>query len=434
MDHPLTLPRATVPNDPTDCGIDLAAFLAKPDGGSGTPGLDLLPRVEVFTSFEEAEPLWRAFEVQAQGSVYQRYDWCKIWFDTFHGDGKATPLITVIRLNDQPVLLVPLFGEVTKLGIKHALFMGGSHANARIPLVTADASVRACMEFHGRGGSIVELIGQALTEGHHADFLALDCMPESFAGQVNVLALGDREKCSSLFFAGEIYADYEALKMERRPVASQRKQRKRFRQLQALGTHSFDKIEDAATLDRMLDVFFAQKAKRLDNSHVYNAFDDPKNETFLRRLAHDSLQKNARTLELYALNLNGEPIAIAGGGVQADRFSMGINSMSARSEFVACSPGRISVDYAVEHLCAEGFTSFDLGIGENEYKRMWCSAVDLYQVNRVLTAEGRALQRLSHLRNVTVTKLKRFPALVRLLKRVQFHVKRLGSPVRVRNG
>lgn len=422
----IVLSRATHFDQP-DLVDDETAFKADPESRSFHEGEPAQPHAQIYTSFAEVEHLWRSFEESANGSVYQRYNWCKVWFDTFHPNGTATPLIVVVTLAGRAALLVPLYGETVAFGIKRAQFMGDSHANARIPLVTPVPRDIASLSEQARDGGLVKLIGQSLVDGGYADYLAFECMPDTFAGDTNLLALGEREKCSSIFFSGEIYEDFQALTMERRSVSSQRKQRKRFRKLEALGEYSLDKVEDAETLDRTLDVFFTQKAARLDNSQVYNAFDDAANETFIRRLAHDSLENDSHTLELYALNVNDETIAVAGGGIQSDRFSMGINSMSADSKHVACSAGRISIDLSVEMLCARGFKSFDLGVGENEYKRMWCSPVELYQVNRALTAKGRALLGLGHARNVVVTQLKRSPALVKLIKRAQFHIKRLGA-------
>jgi CelD/BcsL family acetyltransferase involved in cellulose biosynthesis len=197
------------------------------------------------------------------------------------------------------------------------------------------------------------------------------------------------------------------------------------RKLASLGEYRLETIDDPVRLEAALDVFFAQKATRLDRSYIYNIFYDRANERFIRRLAHESLAADNPTLRLHALQVNDEIIAVAGGGMQGARFSMAINSMSERPEHVACSPGRICITMVVEQLCAQGFDFFDMGVGENRYKYMWCSPIALFEVNRVLSAKGRVLLGLTWLRSRAVARIKRSPGAMRLARFMLFHFKRL---------
>jgi len=274
-------------------------------------------------------------------------------------------------------------------------------------------------------GGMVTMILNVLKDGGHADLLALKCLPESFGGERNLLTEGAHEPCGSVLFAGELQADFEALTKERRALSSQRKHRKQMRKLAALGDYSLEAIDDPARLDEALDVFFAQKSERLAHSQIHNVFDERANELFTRRLAHASLKAEHPLLRLYALRVNDEIIAVAGGGMLGDRFSMAINSMSERPEHIACSPGRISITMVVEQLCAQGFSAFDMGVGENRYKHMWCSPVPLLVVKRVLSPAGWLLLGYARIRNALVAGIKRSPAATRFARSALYHLSRL---------
>ena len=382
-------------------------------------------KLRVIEDFATAEAPWRTLEANASGSVYQRFDWCKVWFDTVCGNGRTKPLILLLELSGRPALLVPLYRNPVLAGFAKAEFMGDKHANVRVPLVTLNPLDRAQVSLLARNDGLVVMIIKALKDGGHADLLALKCLPETYGGDRNLLTVGALEPCNSVLFSGELQADFQALTMERRAPSSQRKYRKHTRKLASLGDYSLEAIDAPARLDEALDAFFAQKSERLAQSQIHNIFEDRANEQFARRLAHESLKAEHPMLRLYALQVNGQIIAVAGGGMLGDRFSMAINSISERPEHIACSPGRIAITMVVEQLCAQGYNTFDMGVGENRYKHMWCSPVPLWVVKRALSPAGLLLLGYARTRNALVAVIKRSPAATRLARSALYRVKKL---------
>ena len=415
-----TLARAELPELATLLGIS-----------ESQATIDDLPQPEpvtqsitCFSSFEEVATLWRGFEARATGSVYQRFDWCRAWFDVAQTKAPIDPLIVVWSLEGRTALLLPLYVRRAMGGLRIAGFMGDDHANVRLPLMTQCGIDRLRMIHAGRKGGVVNRISAAIKAEGLADYLLLDAMPEWLDGDINILTSGERASSSTLLFSAELSDDFEALKAERRPVKSQRKMRKNLRKIQEIGEPRLVQITSSDELDAMLDVFFQQKGARLEGAHVHNSFDEAHNQQFLRQLAHRSLESGAHTFDLYALMVNDEPIALAGGGVHGDRFSMGVNSMTSDPRFAPHSPGRLSVDRAVELFCERGLKLFDLGLGENEYKRMWCSPVDLHDVGRALTWRGHALGAALSARRTVKATIKRWPPAYHLAKRVQYQLQR----------
>lgn len=383
--------------------------------------------VHCFTDFENVEKTWRRFETTATGSVYQHFDWCKTWFDVFSSMGDLKPLIVVWSIEGRPALLLPLYIRPVGFGVSEAQFMGNHHANVRVPLLTTVRHDRLLMIRSALHGRVLKRVAEALQEGGHADYMALTSMPEVLDGEINVLAVGPKTRSGLLLFSGGLQDDFDALKAERRSIKSQRKMRKNLKKIRQIGEPQFVLIEEAAALDEVLDVFFEQKGARLHDAGISSAFDVDTNRKFIRNLAHQSFASGSKVLEVYALFVNDEPIAIAGGGLHRDRFSMGINSMTSNARFASHSPGRLSVDRAVERFCNQGVQLFDLGLGENEYKRMWCAPVPLYDVDLALSPKGKVHGALSSVRRFLLNTLRRSPRALKLARRAKFLVYRVRS-------
>ncbi|MFK7791267.1 MAG: GNAT family N-acetyltransferase [Devosiaceae bacterium] len=383
--------------------------------------------ITCFSSFEDVEGLWRTFEQSASGSVYQHYDWCKIWFDVVSSQHDIIPLIVVWSIDTRTALLLPLYVSRGPLGTKVARLMGDDHANIRVPFITSFAPDRLRMIQAGNAGAVMPAIAKAIRNDGHADVLVLTDMPKNLDGETNVLVSSACTASEVTLFSGELSSDFEALQARRRPGRSQRKMRRYLKKIQEIGEPEFVRIDDPTMLDNVLDAFFEQKGARLNQAGESSAFDEDINRKILRKLAHASLKSGNKTLEFYAFIVNGQPIAIAGGGHHKDRFSMGINSMTDDPQFAAHSPGRLSLNCIIELFCSQGLELFDLGLGENAYKHMWCDPVKLYDAQVALSWKGKVYGALSSLKRGMLNYIRRSPKALKLAKRARFALQQLGA-------
>jgi CelD/BcsL family acetyltransferase involved in cellulose biosynthesis len=91
------------------------------------------------------------------------------------------------------------------------------------------------------------------------------------------------------------------------------------------------------------------------------------------------------------LTSGGRIVATFGGIARAGRFSGMLISYDAAPEIARCSPGQLLILEAVRSLCARGFTTFDLGVGEAQYKDFNCETAEpLFDAAVGVTAIGRA--------------------------------------------
>jgi CelD/BcsL family acetyltransferase involved in cellulose biosynthesis len=345
----------------------------------------------------------------------------------FAASQSIDPVIVIGTLEGRTAFLLPLYRMRGPLGARVVRFVGDGHANIRLPLLTTDAKDRAGLIQAAGDGSVLAAIGTYLEEQGCADLLALHRMPLTLDGEPNILLSHGAVPSGIELFSGSLMDDFEQLRALRRPPKSQRKTRQNIKKLENLGQLEFGPVSDSADLDTVLETFFRQKGDRLNDAGVASAFDLADNRAFIRHLAESSMEYGHQTLELFTLTLNDEPIAIAGGGRHGSRFSMAINSMSSEPKIAAHGPGRISINDAVALFCSQGMSSFDLGLGENEYKHMWCDRVDLVDIDLPLSKKGSIHRLVSRIKRAVINAIRHSPRLKQVAQRLRLEFRRLRS-------
>ena len=85
------------------------------------------------------------------------------------------------------------------------------------------------------------------------------------------------------------------------------------------------------------------------------------------------LAAGGRVIDIHALECDDEVIAIFAGVADGHRFSMMFNTytMSGNSQY---SPGLILMRNIIDHYAGHDYRALDLGIGSDEYKRLFCKS------------------------------------------------------------
>ena len=83
------------------------------------------------------------------------------------------------------------------------------------------------------------------------------------------------------------------------------------------------------------------------------------------------MRGGGHAIDIHALECDDEVIAIFAGVADDNRFSMMFNTytLSGNSKY---SPGLILMRDIIDHYAERGTTSLDLGIGSDDYKRLFC--------------------------------------------------------------
>lgn len=323
---------------------------------------------------------WLAMEERCPVSVYQRYEWVETYLDNSDHAAAVQPLIVEGRLDGQTVFILPL--ALHGRHLPRVKFIGGSHINFNlgiflpeiIPLMTP----QVMRQVFGR-------IGKLMPGGA---YLAMCCQPESWEGMANPLTGLSHQKSANTAFALNLEGGFDAA-LER---GNAKRKRKKFRQqcrmAEELGGYELFKPQTCAEVEEVISVFFEQKSRRLRELGIRDIFSDDKVRGFVTDLALRSPGMERPLLQLYALRIGGDIVAIFGGGGNRTRFSGYFSSFDTNGP-AALSPGEMLLYLVVEDVCRQGYREIDLGAGEERYKRSWSSEeVTMYDVFVAQTPAG----------------------------------------------
>lgn len=318
--------------------------------------------VDIVADLAKAEPVWRQLESgHASHTPYQRFDFLAAWQRQVGEREGCVPFIVIaFDAERRPLALLPLACS-RRYGVAVASFMGGKHSTFNMPLwdgdfaaAATDAEINALMAGVGAHGG--------------ADVLALHQQPATWREVQNPLALLPHQPSVN---------DCPVLLMEpgTEPNALiSNSFRKRLngksRKLQPQPIRSYIARDDA-DITRLLDWFFRVKPLRMAEQKLPNVFADPGIEDFVRAACLAKLDNGGRAIDIHALECDEEVIAIFAGVADGHRYSMMFNTytMSANAKY---SPGLILMRDIIDHYAKSGYRALDLGIGSDDYKRLFC--------------------------------------------------------------
>lgn len=320
--------------------------------------------VDIFHDLTAAEPIWRGFESSRQSfTPYQRFDFLAAWQQQVGEREGLRPFIVVAHDSERrPLLLLPLAVE-SHLGARCASFMGGKHATFNMALCDKDFAANATE------ADLAALVA-LLSERSRVDALVLQQQPLRWQDLPNPLALLPRQPSVN---------DCPLLVMEPGAVpttlisSSFRSRLKgKARKLQQLPGFRYHIATESADISRLLDWFFRVKPQRMAEQKLPNVFADPGVEQFIRAACLTPLEDGPHhAIDIHALECDEEVIAIFAGVADGHRFSMMFNTytMSPNSKY---SPGLILMRDMIDRHAGEDYHAFDLGIGSDDYKRLFC--------------------------------------------------------------
>jgi CelD/BcsL family acetyltransferase involved in cellulose biosynthesis len=365
-------------------------------------------RVIIFPDLASAEPHWRTLEAASSLTTpYQRFDFMRLWQAHVGVAAGITPFIVVgFNAAGAPLFLWP-FGCRRIAGQRVIEFLGGKHANFNMGLWRRDAAGRIGANDLRR--VLADIAG-------HADMLALVNQPLTWTGATNPFALLPQQRAANFGFSGSLVPDFEALIRARTNASARKKMRKKERALAAMGEVRFERASSPADVRRMLDAFFKQKSARMRMLGLSDVFAEAGVRRFIEAAATDEPGDGAPVIELYALSVNDITVATMGGIVGDGRFCAMFNSIL-QGRYAVESPGEQLIVNLVRQCCERGLDTFDLGIGESRYKRLFCEdAEPLFDTYLPLTRAGHLLAAGFRTGAAVKRTLKQHPALWSLVR------------------
>jgi CelD/BcsL family acetyltransferase involved in cellulose biosynthesis len=320
--------------------------------------------VEILRDMREAETIWRGLEYPPQfATPYQRFDFQAAWQKHVGEHQGLRPFIVIAYdIDHQPLLLLPL-AVAHENGMRIARFLGGKHATFNMALWRRDFAA-------GVTTADLDVVMSAIRAHSEAiDVLALTRQPERWEDLPNPLTLWPHQP--SVNDCPVMTIVPEALPADRISNSFRRRLKGKERKLQSLPGYRYTLATENADIKRLLDGFFTVKPLRMAEQKLPNVFADPGIEDFIREACLAPLAAGGHAIDIHALECDDEVIAIFAGVADGHRFSMMFNTytMSGNARY---SPGLILMRDIVDCYAARGYTSLDLGIGSDDYKRLFC--------------------------------------------------------------
>ena len=350
--------------------------------------------VDIVHDLGQSEAVWRSLEGKFS-TPYQRFDFLAAWQRQVGARENLSPFIVIAHdAERRPLLLLPLALH-RQHGVRTAWFMGGKHSTFNMALWDGDFAASATP-------ADLDALLAGISERAEADVLALTQQPLCWQDLSNPMALLSKQPsvndCPVLTMApGAAPADLVSNSFRRRLKGKERK-------LQGLAGYRYHIAASDADVKRMLDWFFAVKPLRMAEQKLPNVFADVGIEDFIRDACMTQLAGGGRAIEIHALECDDEVIAIFAGVANGHRFSMMFNTytMSGNARY---SPGLILMRNIIDHYAARGYRALDLGIGSDDYKRLFCksdepifdSFIPLSSRGRMAAAAMSGLNRAKHL-------------------------------------
>ena len=371
-----------------------------------TPAANVVARVEVFDSFRAVEREWRALEQGQTATPYQRFDFINAWQSHVGTRLGVKPMPVVAYDSEQRVVMVlPLV--VRRLGpFRVACCPGGKHSNFNMALWRRDFAASATHE------DVQEILSLLAQRDPSLDVLALNQQPLDWNGATNPFALLPRQP--SVNECPLLTIDPKA-PGARTGGSFRRKLNGKERKLQALPGYRYLVARTAADATRLLDAFFAIKPLRMAEQKIKNVFAEPGTEAFIRHACLDGIAADKAAIELHGLECDAEVIAIFAGIGDGHRFSTMFNTYT-MSEAARNSPGLVLIRNMIEHHAAHGYSSFDFGVGTDEYKLQFCKdeRQPLFDSFVALSAKGQIVAGLLSFQTAIKRRIKRSRAAMRL--------------------
>lgn len=366
-------------------------------------------RVETFASFSAAEREWRAFESPAQTATpYQHFDFLNTWQNSVGVALGTKPLVAIAYdVEQRPVMVLPLTTRSFGL-FRVACFPGGKHANFNMPLWRRDFAASATR------ADVQTILKQLARREPRLDVLALNQQPFDWSGVRNPLSLLPHQppvnECPLLTIDPSADAAAWIAGSTRRKLNSKE------RKFQALSGYRHVVARTEAEVNRLLDAFFAIKPLRMAEQKLPNVFAEPGTEQFIRQACLAGLAQGKPAIEIHGIECDDEVIAMFAGVGDGQRFSTMFNTYT-MSDNARYSPGLVLLRNIIDYRIKLGYSSFDCGIGTDEYKLHFCKERQpLFDSYLPLTAKGHlaatALSNATHIKR----SIKQSPAAMKWLQ------------------
>jgi CelD/BcsL family acetyltransferase involved in cellulose biosynthesis len=393
------------------------------DLGPRTTGRDLtaaLPvnalrsdiQLSLYGDLAEVERDWRVFEVQADCTAFQSFDWLSAWQRHIGADEGKQPAIVIGRQGGHILFILPLM--LSTGALRRVEWFGDFLVNAGAPLLARDFAKRVSgAQFKVLWSEIEQLLRDRL----HYDLLDLGKIPETVGAQANpmqTLALTPHANDAYLVRLTGTWDEFYAAKRSSSWRKTDKKKRNR---IAKFGDVQFSTVTERADVERTIDALIEQKKSSYASLGVANMFEWPGYRDFYIDLATDPNLHDF--VHVSNVSVDGTIVAASFGLTMHGNYDYVLAGYS-MGEMEACSPGSIHLQELMKMFLERGFATFDFNIGDEPYKREWFDVeTKMYDYVAPATLRGRAVAAMTHVSREIKRFVKRNPSIWPVIRKAR---------------
>ncbi len=242
--------------------------------------------LQVYGQLADVEPEWKAFEEQADCTVFQAYDWLAKWQQHIGSRNGTMPAIVLGRDAHGAVVFILQLAIETGRFTRRLTWLGSELCDYNAPLLAPDFSHRLQDgQFALLWREIVALLQS--DRRFRFDLIDLQKMPETIGAQRNpFLDLPVLAHPSGAYIA-TLGNDWEAFYAAKRSASTRKRERRQLKHLAEHGEVRFVDVEDRDDIVRTLETLLSQKSRSFARMGVRNIFARPGYREFLLDIATD---------------------------------------------------------------------------------------------------------------------------------------------------
>lgn len=388
----------------------------QPGEMAGKPGL----AVEMHASLTQVAGEWRAFQARAAGEPHQTLEWVSAWLSAHPDRHSVEPAIALCRDGAGRCVAILPFAIRRRFGCATLEWLGADQGNYSSGLFDPAYWRR------GDAPDAAALLDAVLSAIPGIDAVHLADHPTQLHGLPNPLAGLPGVAAPSDGYAFSIAPGWRPEGDDRFGARYMKGIRRNMRRLRKQGEVAILRVEKPAERIAALDTLFEQKSRWFAGRGIPDCFAGEGLRGFYRALV-SAPDEGGLSVRLHELRVGDEVAAVSLDLLFGARYD-GLIASTASGELARFGPGNILFHRLVEDLSEEGVKVFDLGAGESDQKRRWCT--DRRRRRHALapvTEKGRLYTAALSAKLIAKTQVKRTPWLLRLANAMRRHSPRLLS-------
>ena len=342
--------------------------------------------LRIYSDLAVVEAEWRRFEIVADCTAFQTFDWLATWHRHIGERAGVRPVIAVGRFGDGEIAFMMPLCVVPERWARRLCWLGQDLCDYNAPLLARDFSQR--VPPHRFLAAWQELLAQMQCEPllRH-DWIEFEKMPQKVGAQINPFTyLGVTSNASSTHLTG-LSDDWEKFYHAKRSSATRRRDRAKRRHMSEYGDIRFVNAVDADDARRTLETLMEQKSWSLARKGIADIFAPPGHREFYLDLA--SNPKTRHLVHISRVEI-GPVCAAANLGIVFGDCYYHVLASFVDTEVAHYGPGALHLRELMAHAINLGLKRFDFTIGDEPYKLDW-SDIDLKLYDYTATVTWRGL-------------------------------------------